>query len=118
MVREIEEKCGVDPSQHIPNTKSDVVSWTVSKGPTLASYEGRYPKSLFNKGVRTRDEEHVGYMMKDIYYNNNDTKKVDEKYERIVIFGRRDTLYNIPQSKVLAVGPNVILDLGYEELYK
>ncbi|MFL6484741.1 MAG: hypothetical protein ACJ70Z_08530 [Nitrososphaera sp.] len=29
----------------------------------LATYEGKYPKSLFNKGVRTQDKEHVGRVM-------------------------------------------------------
>jgi hypothetical protein len=29
----------------------------------LATYEGKYPKSLFNKGVRTQDQEHVGHVM-------------------------------------------------------
>jgi hypothetical protein len=31
----------------------------------LATYEGRYPRSLFNKGVRTQDEEHIGHVMKE-----------------------------------------------------
>jgi hypothetical protein len=28
----------------------------------LATYEGKYPKSLFNRGVRTQDEENVGHI--------------------------------------------------------
>src|SRR5579884_4051336 len=32
----------------------------VSRTVDLATYEGKYPKSLFNKGVRTQDEEHIG----------------------------------------------------------
>ena len=40
----------------------------------LATYEKEYPKSLFNKGVRAKNEDHVGHVMK-------------ETDDKIVVFG-------------------------------
>ena len=31
----------------------------------LATYEGKYPNSLFNKGVRAKNEDHVGHILKE-----------------------------------------------------
>ena len=39
---------------------------------------GDYPKSLFSKGVRTQDEEHIGHVMK-------------ETRDKVVVFGERGT---------------------------
>jgi len=70
----------------------------------LASYEGKYDKSLFNKGVRLENEDHVGHIMKE----TNDT---------IIIFGHRNDIYNVLKSKIIAVGRNVILGLDWSLLY-
>jgi hypothetical protein len=71
----------------------------------LATYEGRYPKSLFNKGVRTQDEEHVGHVMK-------------ETDEKIVIWGHYDWRFDVPKSKIIAVGRNVILGMNYPDVFQ
>lgn len=71
----------------------------------LATYEKQYPKSLFNKGVRTRDEEHVGHVMKE----TDDT---------IVVWGHRDWRFDVPKSAIIAVGRNVILDMDYSAVFK
>ena len=69
----------------------------------LATYEGKYDKSLFNKGVRLENEDHVGHIMKE----TNDT---------ILIFGHGNDKYNVPKSKIIAVGRNVILGLNWSLL--
>ena len=71
----------------------------------LATYEGRYPRSLFNKGVRTQDEEHVGHVMK-------------ETDDKIVVFGHYDWRFDVPKSKIIAVGRNVILGVDYSEIFQ
>jgi hypothetical protein len=70
----------------------------------LATYEKEYPKSLFNKGVRAKNEDHVGYVMKEVG-------------DKIVVFGDRDYRYDIPKSKIIAVGRNVILDMDFPEIF-
>ena len=77
------------------------VAWEVD----LATYEGKYPRSLFNKGVRTKNEDHVGHVMK-------------ETDDKIVVFGDHDYRYDIPKSKIIAVGRNVILDMDFPEIFK
>lgn len=71
----------------------------------LAAFEGRYPKSLFNKGVRTQDEEHVGHVMM-------------ESKNKIVVYGHYDWRFDIPKSKIIAVGRNVIVGMNYPEVFK
>ena len=71
----------------------------------LGTYEREYPKSLFNKGVRANNEDHVGYIMK-------------ETPDKIVVFGDRGYRYDIPKSHIIAVGRNVILDIDYPEIFK
>jgi sporulation protein YlmC with PRC-barrel domain len=71
----------------------------------LSSYEKEYPKSLFNKGVRAKNEDHVGYIMK-------------ETDDKIVVFGDHGYRYDIPKSKIIAVGRNVILDMDFPEIFK
>jgi hypothetical protein len=61
-------------------------------------------KSLFNKGVRTKDEEHVGHIMK-------------ETDDKIVVFGHYDYRFDFPKSKIIAVGRNIILDTDYPEIF-
>jgi hypothetical protein len=71
----------------------------------LATYEGKYPKDLFNKGVRTEDEDHVGHVMMDA----ND---------KIVVYGHHDYRFDIPKSRIIAVGRNVIVDMKYADVFK
>ncbi len=71
----------------------------------LATYEGRYPKSLFNKGVRTQDEEHLGHVMM-------------EAKNRIVVYGHYDWRFDIPKSKIIAVGRNVIIGTDFKDVFK
>lgn len=71
----------------------------------LAAYEKKYPKSLFNKGVRARNEDNVGHV----------SKATDST---IVVFGEHDVRYDIPKSKIIAVGRNIILDMDYPEISK
>ena len=73
----------------IPDTRID-----------LATYEGRYPTSLFNKGVRTQDEDHVGHVIK-------------ETNSKIVIDGHFDYRFVVPKEKIIAAGRNVILGLSF-----
>jgi hypothetical protein len=70
----------------------------------LATFEGKYPRSLFNKGVRAKNEDHVGHVMK-------------ETDKKIVVFGDHNFRYDIPKSKVIAVGRNVILDMDFPEIF-
>ena len=70
----------------------------------LASYEGKYPNSLFNKGVRARNEDHVGHVMK-------------ETDDMIVVFGHGDNRFDIPKSRITAVGRNVIVDMDFPEIF-
>ena len=71
----------------------------------LGTYEKQYPKSLFNKGVRAKNEDHIGHVMK-------------ETDDKIVVFGESNYRFDIPKSKIIAVGRNVIVDMDYPEIYK
>src|SRR5215211_5416900 len=71
----------------------------------LATYEKEYPKSLFNKGVRAKNEDHVGHVMK-------------ETDDKIVIFGESNYRFDISKSKIIAAGRNVILDMDFPEIFK
>jgi hypothetical protein len=71
----------------------------------LAAYEKKYPRSLFNKGVRSQDEEHVGHVMK-------------ETSETIIVWGHRDWRFDIPKSRIVAVGRNVIVGLDYKDVFQ
>lgn len=69
----------------------------------LASYEGKYPNTLFNKGVRAKNEDHVGHVMK-------------ETSDKIVIFGENNKRYDISKSEIYQVGMNVILKINFPEI--
>ena len=71
----------------------------------LATYEGKYPKSLFNKGVRTQDEEHIGHVM-------------TEAGDKIVVWGHYNWRFDVPKSKIIAFGRNVILGMDYNDVFK
>jgi sporulation protein YlmC with PRC-barrel domain len=71
----------------------------------LATYEGKYPNSLFNKGVRANNEDDVGHIMK-------------ETKDRIVVFGYSNQRFDIPKSHIIAVGRNAILDINFPDIFK
>jgi hypothetical protein len=64
-----------------------------------------YPKSLFNKGVRTDNADHVGHVAK-------------ETDDQIVVFGHYDYRFDIPKSEIVAAGRNVIIGMNFPELFK
>jgi sporulation protein YlmC with PRC-barrel domain len=71
----------------------------------LATYEGKYPNSLFNRGVRANNEDDLGHIMK-------------ETKDRIVVFGYSNQRFDIPKSHIIAVGRNVILDINFPDIFK
>src|SRR6476661_2887568 len=71
----------------------------------LASYEGKYPNTLFNKGVRAKNEDHVGHVLK-------------ETNDKIVIFGEGNNRFDVPKSEIYQVGMNVILKIDFPEIFK
>ena len=103
-LHEIVKKYKVSRQEPLPTGKSIQDPWTQPENIDLATYEKKYPKSLFNKGVRTKDEEHIGHIMK-------------ETDDKIVVFGHYDYRFDFPKSKIIAVGRNVILDMDYPEIF-
>jgi hypothetical protein len=87
------------------STSRPINPWTFEKDVDLATYEGKYPKSLFNKGVRAKNEDHAGHVMK-------------ETEDKIVVFGDHNYRYDVPKSKIIAVGRNVILDMNFPEILR
>ena len=73
-------------------------------GNDMAAYEGEYPRALFNKGVSTQDEEHVGHVVK-------------ETGDKIVVYGHHDYRFDVPKSKIIAAGRNVILGMDYGDIF-
>jgi hypothetical protein len=61
---DIANKYKVDRNAPLPTGKY-VDPWGNREDVDLASYESKYPKSLFNKGVRIENEDHVGHVMKE-----------------------------------------------------
>ncbi|HXG06113.1 MAG TPA: hypothetical protein VNI77_02165 [Nitrososphaera sp.] len=102
---EIVKKYKVSREEPLPPGKSVRDPWTRPDNVDLASYERQYPKSLFNKGVRTQDEEHVGHVVK-------------ETGDMIVIWGHYDYRFDVPKSEIIAVGRNVILGMNYQDVFK
>lgn len=51
-----EEPLPIDSNLHAADLAQEV---------DLATYEYKYPRSPFNKGVRTLDEEHLGQVLKE-----------------------------------------------------
>jgi sporulation protein YlmC with PRC-barrel domain len=82
-----------------------IEQWSQGKNIDLASYERKYPKLLFNKGVRIENEDHIGHVVR-------------ETDDKIVIFGEYNYRFDVPKSKIKQVGRNVILDMKYPELFK
>ena len=102
---EIARKYKVSREEPLPAGKVVKDPWTRQDNIDLAAYEREYPKSLFNKGVRTQDEEHVGHVMK-------------ETDSKIVVWGHYDYRFDVPKSKIIAVGRNVILGMDYQDIFK
>jgi hypothetical protein len=100
---EIVKKYKVSRDEPLPAGKKD--PWTQAGNVDLATYERQYPKSLFNKGVRTQDEEHVGHVMK-------------ETDDKVVVWGHYDYRFDVPKKKIVAVGRNVILGMDYQDIFK
>lgn len=71
----------------------------------LASYEGKYPNTLFNKGVRAKNSDHVGHVMK-------------ETNDKIVIFGEDNKRFDVSKSEIHQVGMNVILKIDFPEIFQ
>ena len=101
---EIIKRYKVSREEPLP-TDRPVVDSDLPEMVDLATYEGKYPKSLFNKGVRTQDEEHIGHVMM-------------EAKNKIVVYGHYDWRFDIPKSKIIAVGRNVIIGMDYKDVFK
>jgi hypothetical protein len=80
-------------------------TWTGAENVSLATYERKYPRSLFNKGVRVLNEDHVGHIMK-------------ETDDKIVILGSFGYRFDVPKSEIKEVDRNVILNMDINELMK
>jgi hypothetical protein len=102
---EIVRKYKVSRDAPLPSGRVDPTASAMHGDVDLATYEKKYPKSLFNKGVRTQDEEHLGHVMKE----TDDT---------IVVWGHYDWRFDVPKSKIIAVGRNVILGMDYKDAFK
>src|SRR5919202_1649253 len=79
--------------------------WTQGENLDLATYERKYPKGLFNKGVRVLNEDHVGHVMK-------------ETEDKIIVFGSFGYRFDVSKSKIKEVGRNVILNMDIDELMR
>lgn len=101
---EIMKKYRVAREEPLP-TSRPVNPWTYEKDVDLATFEGKYPRALFNKGVRAENEDHVGHVMK-------------ETDDKIVVFGDHNFRYDIPKSRIIAAGRNLILDMNFPEISK
>jgi class 3 adenylate cyclase len=99
---EIANKYKVNRQEPLPTTVP-IQHWTQGENLDLATYERKYPKGLFNKGVRVLNEDHVGHVMK-------------ETDDKMVIFGDYNYRFDVPKSEIKEVGRNVILNLDFPEL--
>src|ERR671929_1821184 len=99
---EIAKKYKVRRDEPLP-TSRPIEEWSQGENIDLATYERKYPKGLFNKGVRVLNEDHVGHIMK-------------ETDDKIVIFGEYNYRFDVPKSKIKEVGRNVILNMDINEL--
>src|ERR671910_92170 len=97
-------KYKVNRKEPLPTSRKDPWSSPASHI-DLGTYEKEYPKSLFNKGVRAKNEDDVGHVMK-------------ETDDKIVVFGQSNYRFDIPKSHIIAAGRNVILDMDFPEIFK
>jgi len=102
---DIVTKYKVSREEPLPTSRKDPWS-SPDSDIDLGTYEKEYPKSLFNKGVRAKNEDDVGHVMKE---------KMNDK---IVVFGQSNYRFDIPKSHIIAVGRNVILDMDFPEIFK
>jgi hypothetical protein len=56
----------VNRNAQLPSNNRQYASWNGITSVNLASYEGMYPKCLFNKGVRLENEDHEGHVMRNL----------------------------------------------------
>ncbi|MFL6383499.1 MAG: hypothetical protein ACJ712_00840 [Nitrososphaeraceae archaeon] len=101
---EIANKYKINREDPLP-TSAPIEHWTQGENLDLATYERKYPKGLFNKGVRVLNEDHIGHIMK-------------ETNDKIVIFGSFGYRFDVPKLKIKEVGRNVILNMDVNELMK
>jgi hypothetical protein len=101
---EIANKYKVNRQEPLP-TSVPIQAWTQGENLDLATYERKYPKGLFNKGVRVLNEDHIGHVMK-------------ETDDKIVVFGSFGHRFDVPKSKIKEIGRNVILNMDINELMK
>ena len=99
---EIANKYKVNRQEPLP-TSVPIQAWIQGENLDLATYERKYPKGLFNKGVRILNEDHVGHVMK-------------ETIDKIVVFGDYNYRFDVPKSTIYEVGRNVILNMDFSEL--
>jgi adenylate cyclase len=99
---EIANKYKINREDPLP-TSAPIEHWSQGENLDLATYERKYPKGLFNKGVRVLNEDHVGHVMR-------------ETDDKIVIFGSFGYRFDVPKSKIKEVGRNVILNMDFPEL--
>src|SRR5919107_564099 len=98
------QKYSVSRDVPLPTSRKD--PWKEQESDIdLSSYEGKYPNTLFNKGVRAKNEDHVGHVMK-------------ETNDKIVIFGEGNNRFDMPKSEIYQVGMNVILKIDFPEIFK
>jgi sporulation protein YlmC with PRC-barrel domain len=101
---ELQQQYSVPRNTPLPTSRKD--PWENDDAVVdLSSYEGKYPNTLFNKGVRAKNEDHVGHVMK-------------ETSDKIVIFGEGNNRFDIPKSQIYQVGMNVILKIDFPEIFK
>ena len=101
---EIAKKYKVKHDDPLP-TSTPIEHWSQGENLDLGTYERKYPKGLFNKGVRVLNEDHVGHVMK-------------ETEDKIVVFGSFGYRFDVPKPKIKEVGRNVILNMDINELMK
>lgn len=102
--RDIIKKYKVSRDAPLPTGKF-VDPWGSDGQVDLTEYMRRYGKTLFNKGVRIENEDHVGHVMK-------------ETDDKIVIFGEHDNRFDVPKKYITFVGRNVILGMDWKEVFK
>ena len=100
---EIAKKYKVSREEPLPFDRTKLPEWPPGPNVDLATYERKYPKGLFNKGVRAKNEDHIGHVMK-------------ETDDKIVIFGDYNYRFDVPKSKIKETGRNVILNMDFSEL--
>jgi hypothetical protein len=97
-------KYSVPHDSPLPTSKKD--PWEDDKiHIDFASYEGKYPNTLFNKGVRAKNEDDVGHVFK-------------ETADKIIVFGRYNRRFDVSKEEIYQVGMNVILKIDFPEIGK